>query len=232
MALIKCIECGNDVSEMAVVCPHCGNPIGQKPKEKVANKIIVSLVGSALIAVAPLLPYMNCVLHLPGSTKAYSYNMWKLLSPEDVGANFGESAGFFGLVPTLILILGAVGVILAIVQIVKKKEFKVFVQALIPISATVLFVLYEAIGYRTLRSTEDEFLTKLGDLMGGFSSSDLLSRERGIGFYLIIAGIVVSMVALFIKSGKKAGKKTEKKANKRASGITNTDKPQTIRIHF
>lgn len=27
MALIKCDECGNEISDRAGVCPHCGNPI-------------------------------------------------------------------------------------------------------------------------------------------------------------------------------------------------------------
>lgn len=27
MALIKCIDCGNDVSSYATVCPHCGCPV-------------------------------------------------------------------------------------------------------------------------------------------------------------------------------------------------------------
>ena len=30
MALIKCPECGNEVSENAANCPNCGNPIAQK----------------------------------------------------------------------------------------------------------------------------------------------------------------------------------------------------------
>ena len=29
MALIKCPECGNDVSDKATTCPHCGNPINK-----------------------------------------------------------------------------------------------------------------------------------------------------------------------------------------------------------
>lgn len=31
MAIIKCSECGKDVSEKAAVCPNCGNPIGAAP---------------------------------------------------------------------------------------------------------------------------------------------------------------------------------------------------------
>ena len=31
MALIQCVECGNDVSTDAVVCPNCGTPV--KPQQ-------------------------------------------------------------------------------------------------------------------------------------------------------------------------------------------------------
>ena len=35
MSLIKCSECGGDVSEKAVSCPHCGNPINpQTPQQE------------------------------------------------------------------------------------------------------------------------------------------------------------------------------------------------------
>ena len=160
MALIKCTECGNDVSDMAEVCPHCGNPIGQKPKEKVAINKIIALVGSVFIAVAPLLPYATQSINLPGDSSSFSYNMWKVLSPEAGGLKSGESAGFFGLVPTLILILGVIGVILAAVQIIKKTEIKVFVRALIPILATILFVLFETVGL-----TESSIISSLKSLM-------------------------------------------------------------------
>lgn len=30
MALIKCDECGKDVSNKAIACPYCGNPIAEK----------------------------------------------------------------------------------------------------------------------------------------------------------------------------------------------------------
>jgi len=33
MAMIKCSECGADVSDKAPNCPKCGNPINEKPQE-------------------------------------------------------------------------------------------------------------------------------------------------------------------------------------------------------
>ena len=34
MALIKCIECGNEISNKAEVCPNCGCPVSETVKEK------------------------------------------------------------------------------------------------------------------------------------------------------------------------------------------------------
>lgn len=198
MALIKCTECGNDVSEMAGVCPHCGNPIGQKPKEKVSVNIIIALVGSAFIAIAPLCTYVTVGLNLPGNPSSNSYNMWRtILSPEASGLKSGDSAGFFSLVPTLILILGIIGMILAVVQIVKKTEIKVFVRALVPMLATILFVLFETVGLTTFRETNNQF----AEIFRKNELGELMSITKGIGFYLFIVGAVLSIVALFIKSG-------------------------------
>ena len=33
MSLIKCSECGREISDKAVSCPHCGNPISSQPKK-------------------------------------------------------------------------------------------------------------------------------------------------------------------------------------------------------
>lgn len=36
MALINCPECGKEISDKAVACPHCGCPINAQPKQEVA----------------------------------------------------------------------------------------------------------------------------------------------------------------------------------------------------
>ena len=33
MALINCAECGREVSDKAMACPHCGNPINQQSRQ-------------------------------------------------------------------------------------------------------------------------------------------------------------------------------------------------------
>lgn len=40
MALIKCKECGKEISTSATACPHCGNPALAKKVEKVGISII------------------------------------------------------------------------------------------------------------------------------------------------------------------------------------------------
>lgn len=34
MALIKCSECGKEISDKATTCPHCGNPINSVPAQQ------------------------------------------------------------------------------------------------------------------------------------------------------------------------------------------------------
>ncbi len=34
MALIKCTECGKDISDKAIACPNCGNPLATVQKDE------------------------------------------------------------------------------------------------------------------------------------------------------------------------------------------------------
>jgi predicted phage tail protein len=54
MALIKCSECGRDISDMAVSCPSCGKPNKGKAVliEQTSKKWkIVQLIGVAFIVI-------------------------------------------------------------------------------------------------------------------------------------------------------------------------------------
>lgn len=44
MSLIKCVECGNEVSENARNCPFCGNPMKSTINEKFKNKTVYILI--------------------------------------------------------------------------------------------------------------------------------------------------------------------------------------------
>lgn len=56
MALIKCHECGNDISDKASACPKCGNPIASKDgnyvtTQKTSKKFKWQMIGAfALVA--------------------------------------------------------------------------------------------------------------------------------------------------------------------------------------
>lgn len=58
MSMIKCSECGKEVSDKAYVCPSCGNPISAaranaapKPKSK-KKTVIVIVIIIAVISIA------------------------------------------------------------------------------------------------------------------------------------------------------------------------------------
>ncbi len=57
MALIKCPECGNEVSEKAITCPHCGARVGNGHSRK-ANKIFVIVC----LAIAGICVLMSILL--------------------------------------------------------------------------------------------------------------------------------------------------------------------------
>lgn len=48
MALVKCNECGQQVSSRALKCPHCGAPASGTPS--VAVGIVTALMGALLFA--------------------------------------------------------------------------------------------------------------------------------------------------------------------------------------
>lgn len=50
MALIKCVECGKEISDRASICPNCGCPISEMTTSgvvriKMPNNIVEGLVG-------------------------------------------------------------------------------------------------------------------------------------------------------------------------------------------
>lgn len=197
MALIKCPECGNDVSEKAGVCPQCGNPIAKQKKDikKLPMNIIVAIVGSVLIALAPFLSYVSVTLNLPGDVTVNKYNMWKILTPEAGGLKSGESAGFFGFIPTILVVIGIVSLILIGLQIVKGIDIKIFVKAIIPGIVIVLLLIFEVAGLSTFRETNEQF----AEIFNQYSLGDLMYVKKGIGFYLLVVGVLAGIVSPFIK---------------------------------
>ena len=80
MSLIKCSECGNQVSEKASQCPKCGCPI-EHPDEK-ANKGVL-----AICFLFPTIGYILGIIELARHRNniAASYLVWSI----------GGTIGFF-----------------------------------------------------------------------------------------------------------------------------------------
>lgn len=47
MALIRCSECGKDVSSLAAACPHCGNPVAESAAAKASGTAVVTTQQTA-----------------------------------------------------------------------------------------------------------------------------------------------------------------------------------------
>lgn len=66
MALIKCTECGKEVSENAMSCPNCGNPIKQRVLQIKAaesrKSIIKKLIWGVGIAIIVFIIYVITVV--------------------------------------------------------------------------------------------------------------------------------------------------------------------------
>ena len=56
MPIITCADCGNQVSDHATACPHCGRPIAPTQIEATAKRWkAIELVGAALLAIGLLI---------------------------------------------------------------------------------------------------------------------------------------------------------------------------------
>ena len=57
MAIVKCRECGKEISTSAGACPHCGNPPLAKKVEKAAIDIVKAGLGLMV-----LIPFILIVI--------------------------------------------------------------------------------------------------------------------------------------------------------------------------
>lgn len=55
MSLIKCKECGKEISDKAENCPHCGYPINKNAKNKTPFWLIIAAVIGAILAAIGLI---------------------------------------------------------------------------------------------------------------------------------------------------------------------------------
>lgn len=68
MAIIKCPECGNEVSDKARTCPHCGNPID--------TNVYCPNCGSSDVKI------------ISGASKAASIAMWGIFAANKVKSTY------------------------------------------------------------------------------------------------------------------------------------------------
>lgn len=61
MALIRCSECGNNVSTMARVCPNCGYPVPHAHEKNEKARIIVFVVRIIALVFAVVFTVFACV---------------------------------------------------------------------------------------------------------------------------------------------------------------------------
>jgi len=103
MALIKCPECGNDVSDKAIKCPRCGYPLKQEEiktvpeqkednfnssedsafevgekKKKGTKKIGIYVGGALLLLVASVGSFVGKIANQPFAVNEMSLSKWKL----------------------------------------------------------------------------------------------------------------------------------------------------------
>ncbi len=194
MALIKCPECGSDVSSMAEMCPHCGHPIVAEEKAKKQSayvNMIPSIIGFLLIIVGPLLTYSRQKMSILGTEEINNFNMLKMLTLESGALRTGESASMFKIIPTIIIILGVVGIVITLVKGMDIAKVPTIIAVLIPVLAFVLLICFDAIGlksyYETQKYLKDEAI-KIG------LDKEFYIVSRGVGFYLTVIGTILSAV--------------------------------------
>ena len=102
MALIKCIECGKEISDKAMSCPSCGSPTNLAAKKSEAKNELVSVfLGLIFIGAFVGIPvYMSlrapCIksakeqLNDPDSMKVISYDRESKLLTVSAKNGFGS----------------------------------------------------------------------------------------------------------------------------------------------
>ena len=117
MSLIKCTECGKDISDQALSCPHCGVPLSSKDLSGIPNEArkvdlnvekfeMTSKKWKKYLAFAiPLL-----IIGLP----LFFYNLMMGMMSSTTGQEIGGSAGWF----FIGLLFSGVGGILLLIALI------------------------------------------------------------------------------------------------------------------
>ncbi|MBI5037750.1 MAG: zinc-ribbon domain-containing protein [Candidatus Kerfeldbacteria bacterium] len=92
MALIKCSECGKDISDQAEACPHCGNPL----------RPIVVQATSKRWKLAKLIAWISILVGIYLFLRGYGLDEWS--SPM---TGFGFTLAFVGFVALMVAKFGS-----------------------------------------------------------------------------------------------------------------------------
>lgn len=71
MALIKCNKCGQDVSEKAIHCPHCGTKKFQENVKKEKNNtlrnlfFVISIIISIILSICAFIVLVDSIINIP-----------------------------------------------------------------------------------------------------------------------------------------------------------------------
>ncbi len=71
MALIKCSECGKEVSDKSKTCIHCGNKIKKNKKKINENLLIILIVAGILLALGIIIAVITSVKNKPDLKEVY-----------------------------------------------------------------------------------------------------------------------------------------------------------------
>lgn len=170
MALIKCPECGKDVSNQAVRCPKCGMPIAGRMKnedyEEESWMPIVSIIGALMMIVATFLDY----------------------SPWD-NMFFIVWGTALMILPIVFLLTGIFFMVIRIMELKKKETIiKTMIKGGILAGNVVLLIIYD-ICAKMIRSNHVMYVDD-GDLTSKF--------KRIAGFYVFVLGLITSIVPVVV----------------------------------
>ncbi len=71
MALIKCSECGKEISDKSKKCIHCGNKIKKNKKKINENLLIILIVAGILLALGIIIAVITSVKNKPDLKEVY-----------------------------------------------------------------------------------------------------------------------------------------------------------------
>lgn len=137
MALIKCKECGKEISENAVSCPNCGykmNKESENKSSKIKTGSIVSLIACSMLLLFVLILYSYAII--PKQFETNSNKSSTTITFDNIEDNPNTIMFFYG-----VLVFTTISFILTILFLSKKiKNIKIYKIALLSSSILSLFL--------------------------------------------------------------------------------------------